>query len=102
MASNSFFSGKSDLGKMRSSAPATALAESAIAAEREGLTEGMGKEPDLRVEGSSRDFTVGPDGDLLDAALRLAQLGFTMAFQMRAALIGGYGVIELGLAILKL
>src|SRR5579885_2943990 len=45
-----------------------------------------------------RDRAVRADHDLLDARLRLAQLGFAVPLQERAALVGADRLVELGVA----
>src|ERR1700733_2245021 len=52
----------------------------------------------IKGERLRRWLAIGAQDNLVDARLRLAQLGFAMPLQQRAALIGGKRVIEPGIA----
>src|SRR6204780_3380222 len=79
----------------RSSAASVSFAVSARASVK--LVPGA-QRASIKSERLRRRLAIGAQHDLVDARLGLAQLGFAMPLQQRAALVGGKRVIELGVA----
>src|SRR5258706_11499044 len=79
-----------------SSSRSTSRAVSAKPASRLGRAEASGSIERLR-----REAAVGARHDLVDLGLRLGELGFAMAPEMRSPLVAGDGLVELALALFQ-